>query len=162
MELVSERLTAEVFAGFGQVLDGSGSGHRLVNQGRATRCDVATFPASTGRVVLARYDLIGSALPLDISVLERHPRSDQSFAALDGASALVVVTGTLLDGSPDLGHPRAFIAGPQTPFLYAAGTWHAPLFALGGGGAFLMAMHESGTPADCETFELRTALRVAR
>jgi ureidoglycolate lyase len=162
MELVSEPLSADAFAPFGRVLNGSRSVARLVNQGRATRRDLASFRVIPGEVVLARYDVIGSALPLDINILERHPRSDQSFAALDGASALVVVTGTLLDGSPDLGRARAFIAGPPTPFLYAAGTWHAPLFALGGGGAFLMAMHESGTPADCETFELRTALRVAR
>jgi ureidoglycolate lyase len=162
MELVSERLTAEAFAAFGQVLDGSRSGIRRVNQGRATRTDLASLRAMAGEVVLARYDVTGSALPLDVTVLERHPRSDQSFVALDGASALIVLTGASPDGSPDLVRARAFIAGPETPFLYSAGTWHAPLFALGRGGGFLMAMHESGTPADCETFELQTALRVVR
>jgi ureidoglycolate lyase len=81
---------------------------------------------------------------------------------MDGASALIVLAETSPDGSPDLVRARAFIAGPETPFLYAAGTWHAPLFAIGRGGAFLMAMHESGTLADCETFELRTVLRVVR
>jgi ureidoglycolate lyase len=162
MQLVSERLTASAFAPFGQVLDGSRSGSRSVNQGRATRRDLASFRAMAGEVVLARYDLIGSALPLDVALLERHPHSDQTFLAMDGASALIVLAETSPDGSPDLVRARAFIAGPETPFLYAAGTWHAPLFAIGRGGAFLMAMHESGTLADCETFELRTVLRVVR
>jgi ureidoglycolate lyase len=160
MRLLLEALTAEAFAPFGRVLDGAGARPLLVNQGRATRRDLLDFAGGTGRTALARYDVAGSALPLEIALLERHRLSDQVFFGLDGATALVVVAGSEADGSPDLTRARAFIAGPETPFLYAAGTWHAPLFALAGGGAFLMAMHESGTPADCETFELRAPVRV--
>jgi ureidoglycolate lyase len=110
--------------------------------------------------VLARYDVAGSALPLDIALFERHSVSDQAFFALNGGHALVVVASMDADGFSDPVHARAFIAPPQTPFLYAAGTWHAPLFALGEGSAFLMGIAESGTKVDFETIELTTTLRV--
>lgn len=160
MRLIVEPLTAEAFAPFGRVLDGAGGRPLLVNEGRATRRDLARFAPSGGSIALARYDVAGSALPLEIALLERHRQTDQCFFHLSGGAALVVVTATARDSSPDLSSARAFIAGPETPFLYAAGTWHAPLFALGGGGAFLMGMRESGTAADCEIFELIAALRV--
>ncbi|NNM72067.1 ureidoglycolate lyase [Enterovirga aerilata] len=160
MRLRAEALTGEAFAPFGRVLDGRAARPTLVNQGRAVRTDLAHLPAAGLRFTLARYDVAPSSLPLDIVLMERHPQSEQAFFALAGGTALVVAAGTAADGSPDLSSARAFIARPETPFLYAAGTWHAPLFALGGGGAFLMGMRESGTPADCETFELTTTLRV--
>ncbi len=160
MRLVAEPLNAGAFAPFGHVLDGAAATAVSVNEGRATRRDLAHFDRGGGQVTLARYDVIGSALPLEVGLLERHPRSEQCFFHLSGAPALVVAAGTGPNGSPDLSRARAFIAGPGTPFSYAAGTWHAPLFALGGDAAFLMGMRESGTPADCEIFELTTALRV--
>ncbi|MGA0593849.1 ureidoglycolate lyase [Enterovirga sp. CN4-39] len=160
MRLVAERLTREAFAPFGHLLSGTDLPPRLVNEGRATRRDLASFRSSSGRTVLARYDVTGSTLPIRVMLLERHTESDQAFFALDGAAALVVVSGAAVDGTPDLPSARAFIARPQTPFLYSAGTWHAPLFALGDGGAFVMAMQETGTPADCETFELDAPLVV--
>lgn len=160
MILHPEPLTGEAFAPFGRVLDAAAAAPALVNQGRATRRDLAAFRGGASRFVLARYDVAGSTLPLDIDLLERHLLSDQSFIPLEGGPALVVVAGTAPDGSPDPACARAFIAGAKTPFLYTAGTWHAPLFALGGGGAFLMGMHESGTPADCEEVALSAAFRV--
>ena len=160
MRIEAEPLTQEAFAPFGRVLELAGLEPIPVNEGRGSRRDLATFFGRQGRLVLARYDLIASILPLETGLLERHPLSDQSFVALEGGTALVVVAGTAPDGSPDLEAARAFIAGPKTPFLYAAGTWHAPLYALGRDGAFLMGMHETGTAADCETFGLGTALRV--
>lgn len=160
MGLIAQPLTAEGFAPFGRVLDAAGSAPVAVNQGRALRRNLATFSGCDARFVLARYDVVSSSLPLDIPFLERHALSDQSFVPLESAVALIVVAPTAPDGAPALARARAFIAGPQTPFLYAAGTWHAPLFALGAGGAFLMGMHESGTPADCDTCELTTPLRV--
>lgn len=160
VRLVAESLTQAAFAPFGRVLDPGGVEAILVNDGRGFRRDLARFSGRDGRFVLARYDLAESTLPVDVGILERHQLSDQTFIALTGGSALIVVAGTAPDGSPDLARARAFVADPDTPFLYAAGTWHAPLYALGGRGAFLMGMHENGTRADCEAVELLTPLRV--
>jgi ureidoglycolate lyase len=162
VQLVPEPLTFHAFAPFGRLLDGRAAPGRPVNQDRGTRCDLASFDGQPGRVTLSRYDLRASELPLEVAVLERHRASDQAFFSLCGAEALVVVTGAAPDGSPDPAAARAFISGPATPFLYSAGTWHAPLFALGRDGAFLMVMRETGTPADTEIVELPAGLRVMR
>lgn len=160
MRLAPEPLTPAAFAPFGRVLDGAGSTPLTVNQGRGVRRDLAAFVAQAASFKLARYDMAASELPVEVSVLERHPLSEQVFFALDGGTALVMVTSAQDDGQPDLAAARAFIVGPDVPILYSAGTWHAPLFALGRRSAFLMGMHESGTAADCETIDLSTALIV--
>lgn len=97
---------------------------------------------------------------MSVEVLERHPRSAQAFFALDGVEALVVVAPPLSDGMPDLRAARAFRAPPATPFLYAPGVWHAPLFALERPGRFLMAMGEHGAGEDCETQAISPTLLV--
>lgn len=163
MILTVERLGASAFAPFGRVLDGADVPATSVNEGRGERRNLVRFPGSSGRPVQARYDLRETAFPVEIRVMERHPNSDQSFFALNGASALVVVAPTGRDGSPDLDGARAFVAAPETPFLYAAGIWHAPLFALGRAGSFLMGMEEIGTAgADTEIVRLPSPLRAVQ
>ncbi|KAK9413089.1 putative Ureidoglycolate hydrolase [Seiridium unicorne] len=94
----------------------------------------------------------------EVKVLERHPFTTQTFVPLtkDGARTryLVIVAPTLkptkgdeglpvpveardgkggLPGSglPDLSRSRAFIASGEQAVTYGAGTWHAPMVALG-------------------------------
>ncbi|KAH0612874.1 uncharacterized protein H6S33_009254 [Morchella sextelata] len=77
------------------------------------------------------------------TILERHPYSSQSFIPLalppcadnDTASRyLVIVAPTLRDvegAPPDLEGLRAFVCSGVQGVTYAAGTWHAPMVALG-------------------------------
>ncbi|MDB5511962.1 MAG: ureidoglycolate lyase [Enterovirga sp.] len=157
MILTAQRLSAIAFAPFGRVLDGADVPPSSVNQGRGRRRTLVHLSGSGGRAVQARYDLQETPFPVAIEVMERHPHSDQSFFALGGASALVVVAPTGDDGAPAMARAKAFIAGPETPFLYRAGIWHAPLFALGGAGRFLMAMEEIGPAAGANTEVVRLA-----
>ena len=109
---------------------------------------------------LSRGDRLSDIVTGRTPLLAGANRASGGSADLSGTAALVVVAGTFANGAPDLSRARAFIAEAGTPFLYRAGTWHASLFAFGEGGTFLMGMRENGTPADCEIFELTTALRV--
>ncbi|KAI0443728.1 ureidoglycolate hydrolase [Xylaria telfairii] len=86
---------------------------------------------------------------VQIKVLERHPFTSQTFIPLTADSSkryLVVVAPTLhptpLDdglpapkdagrGLPDVGRVLAFVATGDQAVTYAAGTWHAPMIALG-------------------------------
>lgn len=86
---------------------------------------------------------------VQIKVLERHPFTSQTFIPLTADSSkryLVVVAPSLgptpLDdslpapadagrGLPDVRRLLAFVATGDQAVTYAAGTWHAPMIALG-------------------------------
>lgn len=152
-------MTDAGLAPFGWVFATSAA--RSVNQGRGARTELARLSSGSSLPpVLARYDLAPSAWPVRVEVMERHPGSAQALVPLDASAGLVVVAPDDPDGRPDIAAARAFIATAETPYLYTVGIWHAPLFAIGRPGSFLMMMHESGTPADCETVALSRAIEV--
>lgn len=110
-----------------------------------------------------------------VGVLERHPFTTQTFSPLAStASAYLVVVAPSLPpsaedsalpvptegenlpgrGLPDLGGLRAFVASAGQAVTYGAGTWHAPMVALGGDGRtldFLVVQFASGVAdEDCQ------------
>ncbi|KAI1738967.1 ureidoglycolate hydrolase [Xylaria scruposa] len=89
---------------------------------------------------------------VQITVLERHPFTSQTFIPLtaDGTKRYLVVVAPTLDptgedeslpaprdaglpgrGLPDVRRLVAFVATGEQAVTYAAGTWHAPMIALG-------------------------------
>ncbi|KAI0413834.1 ureidoglycolate hydrolase [Xylaria grammica] len=94
----------------------------------------------------------GEADGVQIKVLERHPFTSQTFIPLtaDGAKRYLVVVAPTLDptgedeglpapdetglpgrGLPDVRRLKAFVATGEQAVTYSAGTWHAPMIALG-------------------------------
>ncbi|KAI1154624.1 ureidoglycolate hydrolase [Nemania diffusa] len=99
----------------------------------------------------------GEGGSVEIKVLERHPFTSQTFVPLaaDGTKRYLVVVAPTLDvtggekeeeggdlpvprgtglpgaGWPDVEALRAFVATGEQAVTYAAGTWHAPMIALG-------------------------------
>jgi len=160
--LWAEPLTAAVFVPFGSVVDGSGPG-RAVNEGRALRHGgVAGLVHDTGAVapVLAVYAISASAWPVATSEFERHRRSAQLFVPMAGEGLLAVVAPDGADGGPDVARARAFVVPAGTGIVYAPGTWHVPLVALGAAARCAMLMWETGTAEDCEVWRLPAPLRV--
>ncbi|KAK3394868.1 ureidoglycolate hydrolase [Podospora didyma] len=125
-----------------------------------------------------------------ISVLERHPFTTQTFIPLTAdpfKQYLVVVAPTLPPanadqalpvpapgqadsasgrrlpgrGLPDLSRLRAFIANAKQAVTYSAGTWHAPMVALGSAGIavdFLVVQFANGVGIeDCQEVVLDSA-----
>ncbi len=160
--LTAEPLTAAAFAPFGNVVDGSGPG-RAVNEGRALRHDgVAGLVHDTGAVapVLAVYAISASAWPVETREFECHRRSAQMFLPMAGEGLLAVVAPDGADGGPDVARARAFVVQAGTGIVYAPGTWHVPLVALGAPARCAMLMWETGTAEDCEVKRLSVPLRV--
>ena len=120
----------------------------------------------------------------EVGVLERHPFTTQTFAPLgvDPAAArryLVIVAPSLPAsaedaalpapgdeapdlpgrGLPDLRRLRAFVATGAQAVTYSAGTWHAPMAALGPPGSaidFVVTQSANGDPLeDCQEVVLR-------
>ncbi|WMS41534.1 ureidoglycolate lyase [Acuticoccus sp. MNP-M23] len=153
-------LSAGSFAPFGRVMPLDAPAR--VNEGRATRHDIATALARTeddAVMVLSWFDLAATHGALSITKLEQHPHSEQAFLPVAGATALVLVARAGADGKPDETTLTAFASTPGQAVIYRPGVWHAGLTALSEGGKFLMAMWRGAAP-DTELIALDTPVAV--
>lgn len=104
---------------------------------------------------------------LDLSIMERHPYTTQTFIPLgldprDTSTAYLVVVAPKIpflskdSGLPDVPKIRAFLARGSQAVTYGAGTWHAPMIVLGGKAVdFVVVQHVNGVPADdCEEIRI--------
>jgi ureidoglycolate hydrolase len=115
-----------------------------------------------------------------VRVLERHPFTTQTFAPVSSSATgyLVIVAPSLPAsgadahlpvprgddlpgrGLPDLRGLRAFVATDTQAVTYGAGTWHAPMVALGEPGTtldFVVSQFTSGVAVeDCQLVEFET------
>ncbi|MGU3539665.1 ureidoglycolate lyase [Methylobacterium sp. A54F] len=136
--LTAQPLTAEAFAPFGAVIDRAGAAPRPMNAGMARRFhDLASveIDGPDGRVVIGLVEAEPYALPLSLSLVERHPLGAQAFVPLTGAPFLVVVCP---DEGGRPGRPCAFVTEPHQGVCYARGTWHGVLTPFGAAQSFVV------------------------
>ncbi|KAI0514545.1 ureidoglycolate hydrolase [Xylaria bambusicola] len=123
----------------------------------------------------------------EVKVLERHPFTSQTFIPLTADTSkryLVIVAPTLERreddgdgkllpapegtglpgrGLPDVRGLRAFVASGEQAVTYAAGTWHAPMVALGPAGStidFVVVQFANDIPVeDCQEVALENGRR---
>ncbi len=128
--IVTEPLTREAFAPFGDVLDTSGAADFEINGGDAKRFhDRGHIDClAPGRAGLSTVFAVGQSLPYEMSMLERHPLGSQAFIPMQAEPWLVTVAP---DEGGKPGMPRAFIAAPGQGVNYHRGTWHGVLTPLG-------------------------------
>lgn len=92
--------------------------------------------------------------PIEVTLLERHRYSSQTFLPLGAEGYLIIVALSLPDGTPDVSTVRAFRVPGNRAITYAAGTWHHPMIALGQDAGFAVMMWLDGGPDDEEYFSL--------
>lgn len=170
-------LTSAGFAPFGSVIQRPPVASNVgttVNQGTAQKhLKVSPFTsAASPSGIPASFNInIFVCAPRELSgehknvfqckILERHPYTSQSFIplALDpdpenktSSRFLVIVAPTLTSAQgnpPDLGNLKAFICNGSQGVTYAAGTWHAPMVALGEQPIeFVVLVHENGVEGE--------------
>lgn len=155
-----EPLTAQAFAPFGEVIEaGPATLHYPINGGRVdryhdlARIDVA---AEGGRPLLSIFRARPQALPLQLSLVERHRLGSQAFMPLAHLRFIVVVAAA--GPAPGVDALRGFLAAPGQGINLSRGTWHHPLLAVDQGGDFLVIDRGGpGDSADCEVLDLRGA-----
>lgn len=113
----------------------------------------------------------------EVNILERHPYTTQTFTPLSASGStatadqhryLVIVAPSLKTASgshshgahpfvsspPDLSGLKAFVANTDQAVTYGAGTWHAPMVALGSEGSsldFVVTQFKNGVGSeDCQ------------
>lgn len=158
--LVPLLLTADAFRAFGEVIETDNASEiRLINGGTTTRYhDIAPVDVGDegGRPLISIFRGKPFALPLEISLMERHPLGSQAFMPLGQARWLVIVAPDE-NGRP--GAPVAFLADGSMGVSYAKGTWHHPLIALDAATDFLV-VDRGGPGANLEEFALEAPLRL--
>jgi ureidoglycolate lyase len=152
-QVAVEALTAEAFAPFGDVIEASERAHhRSINAGFAERYDeLARIDTGSdgGHPVVSIFRARPRALPLRLTLMERHPLGSQAFVPLAPLRFLVVVAAA--GPAPGVDDVRAFLAGAGQGVNLARGTWHHPLLALDAGGDFLVIDRGGpGAADDCD------------
>lgn len=147
--LTVQALTSEAFRPFGQVICTEGAQHFPINGGTTERfhdlCDLRHDGA--GKLIVSIFRGKPLALPLTLTMVERHPLGSQAFIPLSGRPYLVVVA----PGGDIPGEPQVFLARGDQGVNYAPGAWHHPLLALDGVSDFLV-IDRSGPGDNCQEY----------
>jgi ureidoglycolate lyase len=133
-----EPLTAAAFAPFGQVIEMAGAQHYPINGGMTERYhDLAKVELGGvhARPLISLFRGQPYDLPLDLTMVERHPLGSQAFYPLSERPFLVIVAGDI-SGTPDT--PRAFLTVPGQGVNIAMNTWHGVLTPLQAASDFLV------------------------
>ena len=151
--IVARPLTAQAFAPFGDVIAATGAPDFQINGGMCDRFhDRARMDfTGDGRAGISVGFGRPYALPLSVTMVERHPLGSQAFVPLSPQPFLVVVAGG--GGRPAPHSLRAFVSAPGQGVSYHRGTWHHPLLALGEVSDFLV-VDRGGPGHNCDEVEL--------
>jgi ureidoglycolate lyase len=138
-----EPLSPAAFAPFGDVAERPIDLRRRYLPTSVDRSDDAT----TFSLWISSAAAVG-VLPLQLTTLERHPFSAQTFIPLGSGQYLVIVCAPAPDGRPDLAALRCFIAGGHQSVTFARNVWHHPMTVLGNAMEFAVAMGMTGRQDD--------------
>lgn len=150
-------LSAEAFKPFGDVIQANdATKHFSINQGYAERYDrLALVDANDlgGQAGISIFRAKARPMPIELSVLEKHPLGSQAFMPMSGHAYLVVVAPG--GNAPEIDKAQCFLASATQGVNYAKGTWHHPLLALHDGD--FLVVDRSGAKGDmnCVEFSLQ-------
>ncbi len=136
--LIAQPLTKAAFEPFGQVLTTKGAHHYPINAGMTERFhDLAKIEIAgeTGRPLISIFRGQPYAMPLSLTMVERHPLGSQAFMPLHDRPFLVIVAPDE-NGRP--GTPLVFMTQPGTGINIGRNVWHGVLTALEAEGDFLV------------------------
>jgi ureidoglycolate lyase len=145
MEIDPQPLTAAAFAPYGDVIDvPSAPGRKYYDDA------LGNLRPSAHASLSLSFRLPSTEAPLQVTLLERHEFSSQTFVPTDVARWLIVVAPHAKDGGPDTSAIQAFIATGRQGVTYRANTWHHGLTTLDRPGRFAVFMWRDGTKGDEE------------
>ncbi len=153
--IVAELLTTEAFAPYGDVIEASGDPSFFINADKCGRFhDLANTDFTDGKAGISLAQATPYALPLSLTMIERHPLGSQMFMPLNDAPFLVVVS----DG-PETA-PKAFITNGAQGVNYHRGIWHGVLTPLTAPQPFLIVDY-IGTGNNLEGYHFPTPFQVS-
>jgi ureidoglycolate lyase len=146
--IIARPLTAKAFAPFGDVFS------RPAEPGRLDPRLLLENGRAGAQPMLTLIRVAPKQVPLEVTMLERHPHSSQTFVPIQVARYLVVVATKRSDGEPDLARVEAFTVAGDQGVNYYRDIWHHGLTVLDGEGEFAVFMWNDGSDADTEFLRL--------
>ena len=159
--IFTQPLTRASFAAFGEVIDLEGATHYPINDGNCERYHALAgveIKGDGGRIALSIFKAKPYKLPLQLTMMERHPLGSQAFMPLSTNPFLVVVAPDE-NGRPGL--PHAFITGPGQGVNYPPNLWHGVVTPLDEAQDFLV-VDRVGEGQNLETFFFSTPYEIRR
>jgi ureidoglycolate lyase len=145
VDLIARPLTPEAFAPYGDVVEAP------ADPGRAYfETSLGNLRANAQPRLWMLTKLPAPGLPIEITSLERHEFSSQSFVPIEIGRWLIVVAPHAPKGGPDVGRAQAFIASPHQGVSYRPNTWHSGLNVFDKPARLTVFMWLDGTSADEE------------
>jgi ureidoglycolate lyase len=133
-KIAIQPISAAGFAPFGDLLKVTGAPDKIINQGLCGRYhDLAQMDFCDGRAGLSLFNAEPRALPMALTMMERHPQGSQAFIPMSEHGFLVIVAPDA-GGTP--GTPLAFETQPGQAVNFHRGTWHGVLTPLQAPGLF--------------------------
>jgi ureidoglycolate lyase len=129
--IIAKPLTRANFQAYGDVIEMDGARHYPINGGKTTRFhDLAKIEATgpNARILVSLFRGQPYQIPLELSMVERHPFGSQAFYPLNGKPWLVIVAHNCDDGPMA---PEAFLASGIQGVNYPRNQWHGVLTPLG-------------------------------
>ena len=129
--LTAQPLTRDAFAPFGQVIEPDETRAYPINGGHCMRHHALATAEAAGedaRVALSVFRGQPYALPLMLTMVERHPLGSQAFMPLSPRPFLVVVCA---DDGGRPARPHAFLTAPGQGVNYPRNLWHGVLTPIG-------------------------------
>lgn len=154
--LSAEPLNADAFVAFGHVLELDREAPRRGHVAGAVERSAEAVEPQLWIATVAQP----VTLPFELTQLERHPFSAQTFIPLNGSGYLVVVCESSVSGAPDLTTLRLFQANARQGVTYRRNVWHGGLAALRAGAQFVVSMSFTGRGDDDEFLPLETPIEL--
>lgn len=148
-----EKLTAEAFAPFGDVITTHKRSWFPINDGTTRRYhDLATIDVDSagGRPLLSIFRVSALPHPINIERMERHPLGSQAFMPLGREAFLVVVADR---GEFRPASLRAFLTDGRQGVNYHRDVWHHAIIALNHETDFLV-IDRGGAGRNCDEIVL--------
>ncbi|WP_298936612.1 ureidoglycolate lyase [uncultured Ruegeria sp.] len=156
-QIVTEPISANAFAPFGDLIEVSGTPDKIINQGQCGRYhDRARMSFAEGRAGINLFDANPRSLPYRLDMVERHPEGSQAFIPMTENPFLVIVA---LDEQGRPGQPRAFLTKSGQAVNYHRGVWHGVLTPLHSPGLFAV-VDRIGEGANLEEYWFDTPYQV--
>lgn len=131
MPLTWKPLDTELFAPFGDVIEGSAGTAVSINDGTTIRHDdlaLIDIGGDGGRPIVSIFESRPYGFPLKIEMLERHPLGSQAFVPLDGNPFLIVVAPK--GDKVNEAEIEVFLAQEGQGINFHRGVWHHPVIVM--------------------------------
>ena len=150
LRLTPEPLSADAFAPFGEVIETQDRDFFMINNGSTKRYHQLAeveLGQPQDRAIISIFRAQALAMPLTVSMMERHPQGSQAFIPLKQNPFLIIVAPPGDEPSPE--SLRAFVTDGSQGINYRRGVWHHPILCCVPEDDFLV-VDRAGSGNNCD------------